>query len=167
MQHPSSETQVQLLWRRKYQSGLWRGYKYSFAPKATRKAYLGVAQRLYFGYWCKNAYEKEYGYTGFKNSFSKSLHSFLNWNDRYGHPSLTLPEGDYDGSVFYAGYICQRKGYLQVYLVSGRFERNDLNEEQTRILKPILLPSFRQYMVIKKLCSTTATQIFQVIMLHF
>ncbi|WP_115700770.1 hypothetical protein [Legionella sainthelensi] len=91
----------------------------------------------------KNAYEKEYGYTGFKNSFSKSLHSFLNWNDRYGHPSLTLPEGDYDGSVFYAGYICQRKGYLQVYLVSGRFERNDLNEEQTRILEAYIAAQFQ------------------------
>ncbi|ARB92088.1 hypothetical protein [Legionella longbeachae] len=91
----------------------------------------------------KNAYEKEYGYTGFKNSFSKSLHSFINWKDRYGHPSLTLPEGDYDGSVFYAGYVCQRKGYLQVYLVSGRFERNDLNEEQTRILEAYIAAQFQ------------------------
>ncbi|KTD13727.1 hypothetical protein Lgra_0862 [Legionella gratiana] len=91
----------------------------------------------------KNAYEKEYGYTGFKDSFSKSLHSFLNWNDRYGHPSLTLPENDYDGSAFYAGYVCQRTGYLQVYLVSGRFERNDLNEEQTHILEAYIAAQFQ------------------------
>jgi hypothetical protein len=91
----------------------------------------------------KNAYEKEYGYTGFKDSFSKSLYSFINWNDRYGHPSLTLPEGNYDGSAFYAGYICQRDGYLQVYLVSGRFERTDLNEQQTRILEAYIAAQFQ------------------------
>lgn len=88
----------------------------------------------------KNAYEKEYKYTGFKDSFSKSLYPFINWADRYGHPSLTLPEKnpgkeDYDGSAFYAGYICQRAGYLQVYLVSGRFERTDLNAKQIRVLE--------------------------------
>jgi hypothetical protein len=91
----------------------------------------------------KNAYEKEHGYTGFKDSFSQSLYSFLNWNDRYGHPSLTLPEGDYDGSAFYAGYICQRNGYLQVYLVSGRFERTDLNEEQTSLLEAYIASQFQ------------------------
>jgi hypothetical protein len=91
----------------------------------------------------KNAYEKEYGYKGFKQSFSETLHSFVNWKDRYGHPSLTLPEGDYDGSAFYAGYICQREGYLQVYLVSGRFERDDLNEEQIRILEAYIAAQFQ------------------------
>ncbi|CEK09990.1 hypothetical protein [Legionella hackeliae] len=83
----------------------------------------------------KNAYQKEYDYHGLAESFSDSLHSFLNWNDRYGHPSLTLPEGDYDGSAFYAGYLCQRKGFLQVYLVSGRFDRTDLDCEKTQILE--------------------------------
>lgn len=91
----------------------------------------------------KNAYEQEYGYTGFKDSFSESLCSFINWNDRYGHPSLTLPEDNYDGSAFYAGYICQRDGYLQVYLVSGRFERTDLNEDQTRILEAYIAAQFQ------------------------
>lgn len=91
----------------------------------------------------KNAYEKEYGYTGFRESFRESLYPFINWKDRYGHPSLTLPEGKYDGSAFYAGYICQREGYLQVYLVSGRFERTDLNEEQTRILEAYIAAQFQ------------------------
>ena len=91
----------------------------------------------------KNAYQKEYGYTGLKDSFSESLHSFLNWKDRYGHPSLTLAEGTYDGSAFYAGYICQRSGYLQVYLVSGRFERTDLNEKQTCILEAYIAAQFQ------------------------
>jgi len=90
----------------------------------------------------KNAYEKEYGYTGFYESFSKSLHALIDWNDRYGHPSLTLAEGDYDGSAYYAGYICQRDGFLQVYLVSGRFERTDLNEKQTAILEAFIAAQF-------------------------
>lgn len=91
----------------------------------------------------KNAYEREYGYTGFKSSFSESVYPFINWKDRYGHPSLTLAEGDYDGSAFYAGYICQREAYLQVYLVSGRYERTDLNEEQTRILEAYIAAQFQ------------------------
>ncbi len=91
----------------------------------------------------KNAYKKKYGYTGFKDSFSESLYPFLNWRDRCGHPSLTLAEGDYDGSAFYAGYICQREGYLQVYLVSGRFERTDLNEEQIHILEAYIAAQFQ------------------------
>ncbi|BCA96272.1 hypothetical protein TUM19329_26330 [Legionella antarctica] len=91
----------------------------------------------------KNAYQKEYGYTGLKDSFSNSLYLFLNWSDRYGHPSLTLAEGNYDGSAFYAGYICQRTDYLQVYLVSGRFERRDLNRDQTRILEAYIAAQFQ------------------------
>ncbi|WED42149.1 hypothetical protein [Legionella cardiaca] len=83
----------------------------------------------------KNAYQKEYGYYGLEDSFSKSVHPFLNWKDRSGHPSLALVEKDYDGSVFYAGYLCQREKFLQVYLVSGRFDRSDLNKEQTQILE--------------------------------
>ena len=91
----------------------------------------------------KNAYQKEYGYTGLKDSFSRSLHSFINWEDRYGHPSLTYAEGSYDGAAFYAGYICQRRGYLQIYLVSGRFERTDLGKEQTCILEAYIASQFQ------------------------
>lgn len=91
----------------------------------------------------KNAYEKEYRYTGFVESFSPSLHALIDWNDRYGHPSLTLTEGNYDGAAYYAGYICQRDGFLQVYLVSGRFERTDLNEKQTAILEAFISSQFQ------------------------
>ncbi len=91
----------------------------------------------------KNAYENEYGYTGFKDSFSKSVYPFINWSDRYGHPSLTLPESSYDGSAYYAGYVCQRSDYLQVYLVSGRFERTDLSKQQTRILEAYIAAQFQ------------------------
>jgi len=91
----------------------------------------------------KNAYEREYGYTGFKEGFEVSLHRFINFDNRYGHPSLTIPEGSYDGSAYYAGYICQRPNYLQVYLVSGRFERTDLNAEQTSILEAYIAWQFQ------------------------
>ena len=90
----------------------------------------------------KNAYQAEHNYFGLKDSFSQSLYKYLNWDDRSGHPSLTLAEGHYDGSAFYAGYVCQRKGYLQVYLVSGRFERTDLTEEQTCILEAYIAAQF-------------------------
>lgn len=91
----------------------------------------------------KNAYQSEYGYTGLKDCFSESVHAYINWNHRYGHTSLTLAEGNYDGSAFYAGYICQREGYLQVYLVSGRFERTDLSVDQTRTLEAYIASQFQ------------------------
>lgn len=80
-----------------------------------------------------NAYEKEYGYTGFQEAFSKKVYSYINWEDRYGHTSLTTPDGD--GLAYYAGYLCQKKGFLQVYLVSGRYERKDLCEQQIQIME--------------------------------
>lgn len=91
----------------------------------------------------KNAYQKEYNYHGLAESFNEANQELLNWKDRYGHPSLAIPEGDYDGRVFYAGYLCQRKGFLQVYLASGRFDRKDLNEQQTAILEAYVAAQFQ------------------------
>ncbi|WP_019217168.1 hypothetical protein [Legionella tunisiensis] len=91
----------------------------------------------------KNAYQKEYGYTGLVDTFSPTIHRFLDWDDRYGHPSLTLATDTYDGGVFYAGYVCQRQGYLQVYLASGRYDRNDLSKEQTAILEAYIAVQFQ------------------------
>lgn len=91
----------------------------------------------------KNAYEEEYGYQGLADTFSPSNLIFLNRKDRYGHPSLTIPEGDYDGSAFYAGYLCQRQGYLQVYLASGRFDRNDLDQQQVAVLEAYIAAHFQ------------------------
>lgn len=91
----------------------------------------------------KNAYHEEYGYRGLKDSLNESLHSFLDWEDRYGHLSLTISEGNYDGKAYYAGYICQRTGYLQVYLASGRFDRRDLNEVQTSVLEAYIAAQFQ------------------------
>ena len=91
----------------------------------------------------KNAYQKRYGYTGLADAFSPSVHQFINWKNRYGHPSLALAEGSYDGSVFYAGYLCQREGFLQVYLSSGRFDRKDLNTEQIHVLETYIAALFQ------------------------
>lgn len=88
----------------------------------------------------KNAYEKEYGYTGFKDGFHSAVYPYIDWEDRYGHTSLTFPDGD--GSAYYAGYICQEKGFLQVYLVSGRYERTDLSKEQTSIIEAYIALQF-------------------------
>lgn len=62
-----------------------------------------------------------------------SLETYLDVNDRYGHPSLAMAEGEYDGSVFYGGWLAKRDGYLQVYLISGRFNQQLSEEQQTLI----------------------------------
>jgi hypothetical protein len=90
----------------------------------------------------KNAY-KEYGYPGFFETFSPDLFDFLNLENRCGHTTLTLPEYDYDGKAYYAGYICQKEHYLQVYLSSGRYERHDLNEEQIAMLETYIAALFQ------------------------
>ena len=91
----------------------------------------------------KNAYKNRYGYKGLADTFSPAVHHFLNWSNRSGHPSLALAEGSYDGTVLYAGYICQRDGFLQVYLSSGRFDRSDLNAEKMHILESYIAAIFQ------------------------
>lgn len=76
--------------------------------------------------------------TGIKNRSShflrskieESVYKYVNWNDRYGHPSLA--EGK---KVYAAGHLCQRKGRLDVALYSGRYHRNDLSIEQIILLE--------------------------------
>jgi hypothetical protein len=91
----------------------------------------------------KNAYQQEYGYNGLADTFDESLHPFLNWENRYGHPSLALAEDEYDGFAYYAGFLCQRTNFLQVYLSSGRFERKDLSAEQTHRLECYIAALFQ------------------------
>ena len=50
----------------------------------------------------KNA-EQQHGYYGLKETFEESQYSYLNWEDRYGHPSLAVGDNNYDGAVLYAG----------------------------------------------------------------
>lgn len=90
----------------------------------------------------KNAYQKEYHYQGFEQAFEPDMQPFINPKDRYGHPSLAIPEKHYDGKVFYAGYLYQHETHLQVYIASGRYERNDLNLENRTILEAYIAQKF-------------------------
>lgn len=56
------------------------------------------------------------------------LHPYINKNDRYGHPSLAQIDGSYDGSVYYAGWLCQRLDHIKVFLQSGRFHHPNLTD---------------------------------------
>ncbi|MEO8400281.1 MAG: hypothetical protein ABI597_00610 [Gammaproteobacteria bacterium] len=61
----------------------------------------------------------------------------LNEKNRYGHPSLAIPEKttDYDGSVYYAGWVTQRANNLVVYLHSGRYKNRVLTLFQKQCLE--------------------------------
>ncbi len=82
-----------------------------------------------------------------ENSLSEathhSLHKHIDWNDRYGHPSLAFPYPGYDGSVYYAGLLAQRNGYLEIYLSSGRYNRHDLNEIDQKVLESYIAHQFQ------------------------
>ena len=80
----------------------------------------------------KNAYQESWGYHGFVEVIDPENHRYMDWEDRVGHPSLAIPDHDhdYDGSVYYAGHIAQRDGYLEILDTSGRFERLDLTEDE-------------------------------------
>lgn len=79
---------------------------------------------------------KNYGKCSFHkpfSMFSDDLHQYLDSKDRYGHPSLAVPHDEYNGSAYYAGWLAQREGYLQIYLYSGRFHRTFTLDECTLV----------------------------------
>ncbi len=59
----------------------------------------------------------------------------INPQDRYGHPSLALPNEYYDGGVYYAGWLYQHTNHLQVYLWSGRYNNAKLTNQQKQRLE--------------------------------
>ncbi len=77
----------------------------------------------------KNAYVNE-GNTNLLNKIDCSLHQYIDTDDRYGHPSLAMPDQHYDGSVFYAGWIQRHANHLDVFLASGRYQNHKLNALQ-------------------------------------
>lgn len=91
-----------------------------------------------------------YGYQGFKEIFSDAQYKelvnnqLIDANDRYAHPSLAVPELGYDGSAFYAGYIKQRQGYLQIYLGSGRYHRDDIDGDALYALEDFIAKRFQE-----------------------
>lgn len=92
----------------------------------------------------KNAYWTSFAETGLGEAISPRLHRFVNWEDRYGHPSLACPHPGYNGSVFYAGLLAQRAYYLEIYISSGRYYRNDLAETDKAILEAYIAYQFRK-----------------------
>ncbi len=81
--------------------------------------------------------------TGLHEAIAPELHSYINWDDRYGHPSLALPHNGYDGSVFYGGYLAQRTEVLEVFMFSGRYHRNDLGDHKKKILESYIAYHFQ------------------------
>lgn len=61
----------------------------------------------------------------------------LNEKNIYGHPSLAVPDitTNYDGSVYYAGWITQRAKNLVVYVYTGRCQNKDLSMLQKQCLE--------------------------------
>lgn len=90
----------------------------------------------------KNAYEGLDGYTSLKSKIDSKSHKFVNWENRSGHPTLALPEDKYDGSVFYAGFLCQRSEHIQVLLQSGRFGKHTLSKKQQKKIETYLALKF-------------------------
>lgn len=72
------------------------------------------------------------GNTDLWKKVDKSAHVYLEKTNRYGHPSLAVPDGEYDGSVHYAGWVCRRVNHLQVFLQSGRYRVETLFSEAER-----------------------------------
>jgi len=82
------------------------------------------------------------GNTDLFQKVEDTLHKYVDKTNRYGHPSLALPEGTYDGSVHYAGWLCNRSDHLQVFLLSGRFHNKMLSEEQRDIIEAYVAGKF-------------------------
>ncbi len=90
----------------------------------------------------KNAYQNLLGYDGLKRAFPKSLHQFINWDDRFGHPSLTLSENNCVGT-YYAGYLKKETNQISVLLASGRYLRTDLAPKSVFVLESYIAHKLR------------------------
>lgn len=84
---------------------------------------------LIFAIGNKNTYV-ELGNTDILTVIELSLHKYIDLSDRYGHPSLTLPEGDYDGSAYYAGWLYQNINRIELLLYSGRYQNMKISRSQ-------------------------------------
>lgn len=89
---------------------------------------------LIFAVGAKNAYTTR-GNTKITDVFDTSLHKYLDLGDRYGHPSLTIPEQNYDGSAYSAGWLYQHSNRLEVFLHSGRYHNKGITILQQRYLE--------------------------------
>lgn len=92
----------------------------------------------------KNAYWTTFSENGLAEEIDPALHHFVNWEDRYGHPSLACSYANYHGSAFYGGLLIQRIGYLELYISSGRYFRNDLPETEKKIMEAYIAYQLQQ-----------------------
>ena len=83
----------------------------------------------------KNAWWVSFGSNGLAETIDESGHPFLNWEDRYGHPSLAQPHDGYESEVICGGLLAQRDGYLEIHTSTGRYYRDDLNESMKKIVE--------------------------------
>lgn len=84
----------------------------------------------------KNAYQKEFGYTEFQETFFDKQH-LLNPKDRYGHPSLTQSELN-DVGAYTAGYLKLTGKTLKVFFASGRYFSKPTSKVKIFILESYL-----------------------------
>jgi hypothetical protein len=73
------------------------------------------------------------------------VHQYINKKDRYGHPSLTQVASSYDGSVYYAGWLCQRLNHIKVFLQSGRFHHSNLTDLEKMDIEFYIAYQFMRY----------------------
>ena len=83
----------------------------------------------------KHAYWTSFAECGLPSAIAPELHQFINWEDRYGHPSLACAHPGFFGDAYYGGLLAQREGYLEIYTSSGRYYRNDLSDENKKLLE--------------------------------
>lgn len=91
----------------------------------------------------KNSYQQEYNYNGMRETFPASLYKYINWQDRYGHPSLTLSENTSIGA-YYAGYLSLGKNQINIFLASGRYHRQNLSMKSIFILESYIAKKLQQ-----------------------
>jgi hypothetical protein len=89
----------------------------------------------------KNALVEE-GNIDLFQKVDESFHKYMQRDNRYGHPSLAIPEGEYDGAVYYAGWLCQRQDHIQVLLQSGRFFDRSLSDRCKQLFETYVAGQF-------------------------
>lgn len=86
--------------------------------------------------------KRSYSPTYFNSAFSVSSDYLNKLDHRFGHPSLTIPSGNYDGKVLVAGWLFQKQGYIVCINWSGRYCRQDLGESTQAKLRNYLNDTF-------------------------
>lgn len=92
----------------------------------------------------KNAYWINFAENGLADAIDTKLHRYINWEDRYGHPSLAFEYPGYRSGAFYAGLLAQRNGHLEIFTSSGRYFRTDLDEKSKKMIEAYLAYVFQQ-----------------------